>query len=110
QWPWVPQLYDAVTKNQLFDLDQLTWAFIRPKRPADRQLAYAESFWVCTYITQTYGHDAILKMLAEFKAGGLQEDVFPKILDRSESQFFSEFSAWANRQVATWGYDPESVK
>jgi tetratricopeptide (TPR) repeat protein len=110
QWAWVPMLYDSVTKHQLFDMDALTWAFIRPRRPIDRQLAYAESFWVCTYITQTYGHDAILKMLAEFKAGALQEEVFPRILGRSQSQFFSEFSAWANRQVAGWGYDAESSK
>jgi len=33
------------------------------KRPVDRQLAYAESFWICTYVEETYGHDAILKML-----------------------------------------------
>jgi tetratricopeptide (TPR) repeat protein len=110
QWPWVPMLYSAVTKHELFDMDALTWAFIRPRRPSDRQLAYAESFWVCTYISQTYGHDAVLKMLAEFKAGGLQEEVFPKILGRSQSQFFSEFSTWTARQVAGWGYDSDSVK
>jgi tetratricopeptide (TPR) repeat protein len=110
QWPWVPQLYDAVTKNQMFDLDQITWAFIRPRRPADRQLAYAESFWICTYIDQTFGHDAVLKMLAEFKSGGLQQDVFPKILNRTETQFFAEFSQWAKEQIATWGYDPESQR
>jgi tetratricopeptide (TPR) repeat protein len=49
-------------------------------------------------------------MLAEFKAGALQEEVFPKILGRSQTQFFSEFSAWAARQVAGWGYDAQSVK
>jgi tetratricopeptide (TPR) repeat protein len=110
QWAWVPMLYRAVTKHELFDMDALTWAFIRPQRPSDRQLAYAESFWVCTYITQTYGHDAILKMLDEFKAGGLQEDVFPKILGRSQTQFFQEFSQWCARQVAGWGYDEETQK
>jgi cellulose synthase operon protein C len=110
QWTWVPMLYHAVTKNELFDMDSLTWAFIRPRRPSDRQLAYAESFWVCTYIQQTYGHDAILKMLAEFKAGGLQDDVFPKVLGRSTTQFFSEFFAWAGQQVAGWGYDADSQK
>jgi tetratricopeptide (TPR) repeat protein len=110
QWAWVPMLYRAVTKHELFDMDALTWAFIRPRRASDRQLAYAESFWVCTYITQTYGHDAILKMLDEFKAGGLQEDVFPKILGRSQTQFFQEFSQWCARQVAGWGYDEATQK
>jgi predicted Zn-dependent protease len=108
QWAWVPQLYDAVTKNQLFDLDQLTWAFIRPRRPADRQLAYAESFWVCTYIDQTYGHDAVLQMLAQLKNGVLQQDVFPKILNRTQAQLFAEFTDWAKKQIAGWGYDADT--
>ena len=102
QWAWVPMMYHAVTNNQLFDMDQLTWMFVRPKKPADRQMAYAESFWVCTYIEKTYGHEAILKMLNEFKNGGLQQDVFPKILGRSQDQFFIEFKAWASQQVSRW--------
>jgi tetratricopeptide (TPR) repeat protein len=109
QWAWVPMMYHAVTSNQLFDMDQLTWMFVRPKKPADRQMAYAESFWVCTFIEKTYGHEAILKMLNEFKNGGLQEDVFPKILGRSQDQFFTEFKAWAADQVAGWGYDKQST-
>ncbi len=108
QWAWVPMLYHAVTQDELFDMDQLTWMFVRPRKPMDRQQAYAESFWVCTYIEKTYGHDAILKMLNEFKNGGLQEDVFPKILGRTQDDFFSDFKVWCNQQVATWGYDKES--
>ena len=91
-------------------MDQLTWAFVRPKHPNDRQMAYAESYWVCTYIERTYGHDAILKMLAEFKAGGLQPDVFKDVLHRSQEQFFTEFCGWAKDQVSHWGYDPASQK
>ena len=109
QWSWVPMLYHAVTHDELFDMDQLTWMFVRPKKPADRQQAYAESFWVCTYIEKTYGHDAILKMLTEFKNGGLQEEVFPKILGKTQDQFFSDFKVWCNQQVATWGYDKEAT-
>ncbi len=108
QWAWVPMMYDAVSKHQLFDLDRLTWAFVRPRRPIDRQLGYAESFWICTYLDKTYGHDAILKMLAQFKAGADQEDVFPKILGKSQDQIFAEFSKWADQQIAGWGYDEQT--
>jgi tetratricopeptide (TPR) repeat protein len=109
QWSWVPMLYHAVTHDELFDMDQLTWMFVRPKKPSDRQQAYAESFWVVTYIEKTYGHDAILKMLNEFKNGGLQEDVFPKILGKTQDQFFSNFKAWCAQQVAGWGYTKEAT-
>lgn len=109
-WDWVPMLYQAVSKKEFFPLDQLTWAFVRPKRPIDRQLAYAESFWICQYVEETYGHDAILKMLDLMRHADRQEDVFPKVTGRTIPQFMDEFQAWAQKQVAKWGYDEESNK
>lgn len=105
KWEWVPMLYEAVTKHELFPLDTLTWGFVRPQKPTDRSLAYAESFWICTYITKTYSHDAILKMLAEFKNGASEADAFQKVLGKSQADFQVEFFAWAAQQVAGWGYD-----
>jgi Flp pilus assembly protein TadD len=110
RWEWIPMLYQAVNEDHLFSMDNLTWAFIRPKKPIDRQLAYAQSFWICNYIEQTYGHDAILKMLAGFKDGLSQDEVFPKVLGKSTSEFSEEFHNWTRKQVASWGYDPETSK
>src|SRR5439155_6181355 len=110
RWEWVPMLYRAVTKHELFTMDGLTWGFVRPKRPTDRQLAYAQSSWICQYINHKYGHDAILKMMDGFKAGKRQEDVFPEVLGKSLSQFQEEFFDWAEKQVGTWGYEEEPTK
>jgi tetratricopeptide (TPR) repeat protein len=110
RWEWVPMLYSAVTHGQLFDLDSLTWAFVRPRRPIDRQLAYAESSWICQYIEETYGHDAILRMLAEFRAGRTQDEVFQNALKVDQGKFFDAFCKWCGGQIATWGYDSETDK
>ena len=110
RWEWVPMLYNAVKKKELFALDKLTWSFVRPKRPIDRQLAYAESYWICKYVEDTYGHETILKMLDDFRNAERQEDVFPKETHRSMSQFQSEFFAWCEQQTATWGYDEATTK
>jgi tetratricopeptide (TPR) repeat protein len=104
-WEWVPMLYQAVKTHRLFTMDNLTWGFIRPKKPEDRALAYAESFWICTYIEATYGHDKILAMLDQFKLGKEQDEVFPMILGKSMDQFQADFFAWCDQQVASWGYD-----
>jgi Flp pilus assembly protein TadD len=109
-WEWVPMLNHAVTKKEFFPLDKLTWAFVRPKRPVDRQLAYAESFWICEYVEATYGHNAILKMLELMRHADRQEDVFPKVTGKSIPQFMEEFQAWSEKKVATWGYDAETTK
>jgi tetratricopeptide (TPR) repeat protein len=108
KWEWVPMLYNAVTKNELFPLDKLTWGFIRPRKPSDRSMAYAESFWLCKFIEETRGHDTILKMLAEFKAGASEEGVFQKVLGKSMADLQVEFFDWASKQVAGWGYDKET--
>jgi len=110
RWEWVPMLYRAVTKDELFTMENLTWGFVRPKRPTDRSLAYAQSFWICKYIDEKYGRDAILAMMREFRGGAAQEEVFPKILGQSLSEFTQAFNAWAKAQVATWGYDEETSK
>jgi tetratricopeptide (TPR) repeat protein len=110
RWDWVPMLYNAVKKNELFALDDLTWAFIRPKKKHHRTLAYAQSFWVCKYVEETWGHESILKMLEGFKAGGRQEDVFPKVTGKSVTEFMQGFTAWTQKQVASWGYDEASTK
>lgn len=104
-WEWVPMLQDAVIHDKLFPLDNLTWAFIRPKEPSDRQLAYAESFWICTYIEQKYGHQAILRLLTQARLGHDLDESFNAALNEDTSKFFDEFKAWARQQVAGWGYD-----
>ena len=80
RWDWVPMLYRAVKTGELFSMDELTWAFVRPKKPHHRSLAYAQSAWVCQYIEEKWGHDAILRMMAQFKQGKTQDRVFLDVL------------------------------
>ncbi len=108
RWEWVPMLYNAVKKKQLFTMDNLTWGFVRPKKPSDRQLAYAQSYWICKYIEESAGHGKMLAMLEEFRKGREQSDVFPDILGKSLSQFQKDFFDWTEKEVSTWGYDEKT--
>src|SRR5205085_48977 len=110
RWEWVPMLYNAVKKHELFSMENLTWAFVRPKRPQDRSLAYAQSYWICKYIEEKWGHDKILAMMEEFRKGKGQEEVFPDVLGVGLESFSQEFFAWTEKQVAGWGYDEETTK
>lgn len=108
RWDWVPMLHHAVTNDELFTMEGLTWGFVRPRRPNDRQLAYAQSFWTCQYIEQRWGRDAILAMLAQFRAGKTEQQVFREVLGIELDSFYRDFVAWTKQQVAGWGYDPET--
>jgi cellulose synthase operon protein C len=110
RWEWIPMLNEAVKKKKLFTMENLTWGFVRPRRPIDRQLAYAQSFWICEYLDEKYGRDAILKMLAEFRGGKNEAETFQKVLGKPIDKFQEEFFAWTDKQVEGWGYDEETTK
>lgn len=110
RWEWVPMLYHAVKQHELFSLDNLTWGFVRPKRPIDRQLAYAQSYWICKYVEEKYGHQAILNMMELFKDGKDQPTVFQTVFHQSEQEFSDTFFKWCDDQVSKWGYDDATSK
>ncbi len=109
RWEWVPMLNHAVRSNELFTMDELTWGFVRPRRPIDRQLAYAQSYWICKFIQETHGHDKLLAMMDAFRQGLGQDEVFQRVLNQSTSQFTEAFFAWARKQVDSWGYDKQTT-
>jgi tetratricopeptide (TPR) repeat protein len=108
RWDWVPMLHHAVTKDELFTMEGLTWGFVRPRRPNDRQLAYAQSFWTCHFIEERWGRDAILAMLEHFRAGKTESQVLRDVLKIEPDSFYRDFVAWTKQQVAGWGYDDET--
>lgn len=93
-WDWVPMLQDAVKNDKLFPLEEINWAFIRPRQPNDRQLAYAEAFWIVTFIEEKYGHAANLKILAEQKQEHTLDQQFEAATHETADAFFDEFKAW----------------
>ncbi len=109
---WVELLAEAARRGELFTLESIDWGFIRPRRPQDRTLAYAQSEWMCEYIVERYGYEIIHAMLARFKSGGTQPEVFRQLLGIGLEEFDRDFAAWAKRQIAAWGFDatsPEDV-
>ena len=100
-------LVRAVRGNRLLPIKELNWGFIRPKRPGDRHLAYAQSEWIQEFIITTTGYDTIPKMLKGFRDGLSQAEVFEKIVGIKESDFDRKFRAWAVEQVRSWKFRPD---
>jgi len=110
RWNWVPMLYNAVKEEKLFTLDNITWGFVRPKKPQDRQMAYAQSYWIIQHIVETHGREAMLQMLELFRNGLSQDEVFTRVLQKTTKQFDIDFKVWTQQQISTWGYDEETGK
>ncbi|MCY2929971.1 MAG: tetratricopeptide repeat protein [Planctomycetota bacterium] len=97
----------ATTHDKLVPVRELDWAFQRPKKMGDRELAYAQSEWMLEYLIETRGFGVLSKMLAGFRDGKTQAEVFQEALGTTESKLDADFKEWAQRSVRTWGLPVE---
>lgn len=102
-WTWIQLLTSALRENRMFDLDSIDWGFIRPRRPDDRQLAYAQSEWMVQYIVSRWGYRAIEDLIEAFGRGLRQTQAFDEVLEISPPQFSQAFEKWAREQASPWG-------
>jgi tetratricopeptide (TPR) repeat protein len=112
---WSELLADAVRRDRLFTLESVDWGFIRPRRPTDRQMAYAQSEWMVEYIVERFGYDMIQIMVNRFRSGKTQSEVFTGELGVEPEKFDRAFHDWARAEAAKWNchFDlspPEDIK
>lgn len=98
-WRFVQALQSGLRQDQLFKIDEINWGFIRPRRPSDRQLAYAQSEWMVEFIVETWGYKSIMEMIHGFRDKLTQPQVFQKVLGVTEKEFDAKFRTWARAQV-----------
>ncbi|MHC5108827.1 MAG: peptidase MA family metallohydrolase [Planctomycetota bacterium] len=102
---WCTLLAEAARRDELFTLESIDWGFIRPRKPSDRQMAYAQSEWMCEYIVERFGYDKINDMLAQYRQGNPQADVMQAILQIDLERFSQDFVDWARKEIDLWGFD-----
>ncbi len=96
-------LSEALRTDQLFDLDQINIAFVRPKRPTDRSMAYAQGHWMYEFLIERTGSRAPLELMDLYAQGVREEQAFRTVVGVSRAQFVDEFRQWARRQAVSWG-------
>ncbi len=99
-------LAQAHAAGDLFTLDEINWAFVRPRRPNDRSLAYAQGHWMIEFLVERFGHAPMLRLLDEYAEGFREDLAIPAALGVSRGQFYEQFVEWAGRQVEQWGLAP----
>ena len=96
-------LTDAYENNTLFDLEEINTAFVRPKKPTDRALAYAQGAWMFEYIIERFGPSAPLDIYDASAAGRSSTDAFAQALSVDPQSFLSDFRIWAHDQLLDRG-------
>jgi len=92
----------AFTAGRWFKIANLDEAFQRPRTPQDIVIAYFEASQVCEFITERYGFDALLRMLALYRDKAHTPEVLQQALKLSESDFDREFFAYIEAKVKPW--------
>lgn len=109
RWDVQLMLCTALRTGQLFNLESIDWGFMRPRKPNDRQLAYAQSEWMVEYITMRWGSKAITDLLRAFRERKTQPTAFTEVLKIDPPSFTRDFNTWAAEQVAKWGLPTSTV-
>lgn len=90
-------------EDTLFDLDEIIWAFVRPRQPSDRSKAYAQGYWMLEYMNERFGDDAVIRLLERYFQGDREAAAMQSALGVTCDEFFEDFLLWAERQVRLWG-------
>lgn len=90
-------------EGTLFDLDEIKWAFVRPRQPNDRSKAYAQGHWMLEYMNERFGDSAVMRLFERYSAGEREQEAMVSALGVSREAFYEDFLLWAERQVRLWG-------
>lgn len=99
-------LTEALESGNLFDMSEINFAFVRPRRPTDRPQAYAQGHWMYQYMIERWGPRAPLELMDRYAAGEREESAMRAVLRVEPSEFLDSFQAWAREQVRAWGMRP----
>ncbi|MFM7050970.1 MAG: peptidase MA family metallohydrolase, partial [Planctomycetota bacterium] len=97
----------ATTRGELFDLDGINWAFVRPRKPTDRAMAYAQGRWMVEFAEERFGWDAIRALLNSYAEGIREDEAMRRAFGVSREDFHAQFTRWAADEVRAWGLDPQ---
>lgn len=96
-------LAESFQSDELFDFTSINVAFTRPKKPTDRQLAYAQGQWMYEYMVARFGAEAPLTLMDLFAKGVHEESAVQQTFHISREQFLADFKGWAKEQLIAWG-------
>lgn len=97
----------ALTQDQLFDLQEVNVAFVRPKKPSDRAQGYAQGHWMYRFMRERWGPQAPLTLMDLYAAGVREDAAMRQALGVSQEEFLSAFREWARDDARSWGMLPD---
>jgi tetratricopeptide (TPR) repeat protein len=99
---WNAGVLSALAEGRWFKIADLDAGFMRPRRADDVPLAYFQASQVVEFITDRYGFDAVLRMLALYRDKARTTDVLRQALKLSETEFDRAFIKYIESKARGW--------
>ncbi|MBL4810468.1 MAG: hypothetical protein JKY43_10485 [Phycisphaerales bacterium] len=96
-------LTSAMRTNALFDLESINIAFVRPKKPTDRNLAYAQGAWMFEFLIERFGPQSPRDIMDASTTGRSAPEAFEQVLELSQDEFMRAFLDWAREDLLARG-------
>ena len=106
-WPTKQMVAEEWRNGTLLEPSELNWAFIRPRRPQDRGLAYTQSWLMVQYLLERSGEPGLQRLLDQYRDGVPESSAVPAALGVSRQRFHEDFLVWVGQRVRDWGLDPQ---
>ncbi|MBS1807053.1 MAG: tetratricopeptide repeat protein [Acidobacteria bacterium] len=106
---WNIMVLKAYAEGRWFRIADLDGGFLRPKTAESVPLAYFQASQVCEFITEKYGFDKILELLAKYKAGTKNLDALQVVLNTTNDKFDREFNEFIQGKVGKYVKAGESL-
>lgn len=104
------QLANAHQSDGLFDLEAINIAFVRPEKPEDRGLAYAQGAWMFEFLVDRWGAGKPREIMDLSAAGRTGPEAFEEALGLTPAAFRDAFLVWGGEQLVEQGLMlPEGV-
>lgn len=107
---WNELLAERVPKNDLFNLDNINHAFVRPKTPLDWQMAYCQSLLYAQYMQERFGEDALARLLNAYRDGLETDKAIPAVFKVAKEDFEKGYREYLNKVVKGLSSKPTAKK
>lgn len=97
---WNELLAERVPKGELFNLDTINLAFVRPKSGMDWNFAYCQAQLYAQFMQAEYGDDALAKMLAAYRDNLETRAAVKRSFNVEQEAFEQKYLAYVKRVVA----------
>lgn len=97
---WNQVLARRLAEDNVFNLDNINYGFIRPKDQDDWTMAYCQAYYYSQFIVQEFGDDALQRMLTAYREYHTTDEILQDKFQVEKQDFERRYREFLQKQVA----------